>query len=156
MIFYSALESAPTTRKRKITVESESLDDTDKVLEEIKRSQAGHNDDNFEITKSPNQLNRFDGLQLEDENASKYFINYINEEAEDTIDSAAEPRPTHRTDEDRDLDLSELPSSLIITSVPQELFTNQEMKVSLVVPSPSRTLRFVSCLERIRTIVSCT
>lgn len=85
MIFYSALESAPTTKRTRTDSEelhqSDSLDDTEKVLEEIKRQQAGHNDDNLEISKSPSKLNRFDALQIEDDSGEKQQseIN-INEE----------------------------------------------------------------------------
>ncbi|CAF1255037.1 unnamed protein product [Adineta steineri] len=73
VIFYSALQSAPSTKSTKTRNDSEDLDDTDRVLEDIKRNQskANYNDDNFEITKSPGQLNRFDALQLEDENDEK-------------------------------------------------------------------------------------
>ncbi|CAF3863465.1 unnamed protein product [Adineta steineri] len=73
VIFYSALQSAPSTKSTKTRHDSEDLDDTDRVLEDIKRNQskANYNDDNFEITKSPGQLNRFDALQLEDENDEK-------------------------------------------------------------------------------------
>ncbi|CAF0997542.1 unnamed protein product [Adineta steineri] len=73
VIFYSALQSAPSTKSTKTRNDSEDLDDTDRVLEDIKRNQskANYNDDNFEITKSPGPLNRFDALQLEDENDEK-------------------------------------------------------------------------------------
>ena len=83
VIFYSALACAPVTRAQKVTTDSESLDDTDRVLEDLKRNQSTHIDDNFEITNSANQLNRFDALQPEDESEekTKAEININNEEA---------------------------------------------------------------------------
>jgi hypothetical protein len=82
VIFYSALESAPVTRAQKTTTDSESLDDTDRVLEDLKRNQSSYNEDNFEISNSPKQLNRFDGLELDDESEekTKAEINMNNEE----------------------------------------------------------------------------
>lgn len=73
-------------------------------------------------------------MQLEDENESKYFINYISDEGEESTDHSVEQSHAPTIDEDHDLDLSELPNSLIITSVPQDLFTNQEMKVNQDIP----------------------
>ena len=74
VIFYSALQSAPSTKKNKTrsseTRDSESLDDTEKVLEELKRTQTGYNDDNLELTDSPGQLNRFGALQVEEDAAN--------------------------------------------------------------------------------------
>jgi len=93
-------------------------------------------------------------VQLEDENASKYFINYINEDQEETNDSSAEHRQTQRTDDNRDFDLSELPNSLIITSVPQQLFINQEMKNEFEqlfrVHDPNIIVLYLKFFQRVR------
>ena len=69
VIFYSALESAPSTKKTKPVEahDSDSIDDTDKVLEALKRDQSTYTDDNLEISKSPSQLNRFGALQVDDD-----------------------------------------------------------------------------------------
>ncbi|CAF0727529.1 unnamed protein product [Adineta ricciae] len=130
VIFYSALESAPTTRKRKITVESESLDDTDKVLEEIKRSQVGHNDDNFEIAKSPNQLNRFDGLQLEDENEekTKAEINVDSgtrdeDDDDDDDDEQQEENVSENEQDDEDDDEDE-----VVEQIREDIFAYEQSK----------------------------
>jgi len=105
VIFYSALQSAPSSRKTKSseTHDLESIDDTDKILEDIKRNQSSYNDDNLEISKSPNQLNRFDALQLEDENDEKQPLEIkINNEEISSVDNEDED-----DDDDEDEDLSE-------------------------------------------------
>ncbi len=109
MIFYSALQSAPTSKTTKTTSsernDSESIDDTEKVLEDIKRKQSSHNDDNFEISKSPNQLNRFNGLQLEDENDEKQQIEIqINNEESPSMDDDDDEEDEEEEEEE---DLSE-------------------------------------------------
>ncbi|CAF1041762.1 unnamed protein product [Adineta steineri] len=74
-------------------------------------------------------------VQLDDEDASKYFINYIS----DDLDALGDDDNNNNNDNNNnehdqiddtndDIDISSLPSSLIITPVPQELFTNQQMK----------------------------
>ncbi|CAF1540688.1 unnamed protein product [Adineta ricciae] len=70
-------------------------------------------------------------LQLDDEDSSKYFINYINEESDDNGEQNAnqnESEATNSPTDNDDVDVSSLPTSLIITPVPQELFTNQQLK----------------------------
>jgi hypothetical protein len=109
VIFYSALQSAPTSKTTKTTSsernDSESIDDTEKVLEDIKRKQSSHNDDNFEISKSPNQLNRFNGLQLEDENDEKQQIEIqINNEESPSMDDDDDEEDEEEEEEE---DLSE-------------------------------------------------
>jgi len=109
VIFYSALQSAPTTKTTKTTSsernDSESIDDTEKVLEDIKRKQSSHNDDNFEISKSPNQLNRFNGLQLEDENDEKQQteIQINNEESPSMDDDDEDDDDDDEEEEEEDL-----------------------------------------------------
>lgn len=51
--------------------EPDCIDDTEKVLENLKKNQSTYNDDNLEISKSPKKLNRFDALQLEDDTDGK-------------------------------------------------------------------------------------
>lgn len=70
-------------------------------------------------------------VQLDDEDASKYFINYISDDSEGIVDDEnnhheQDTRSIH--DDNHDIDVSSLPNSLIITPVPQDLFTNQDMK----------------------------
>lgn len=103
VIFYSALESGPTTQRTKTNSEemhdSDSLDDTEKVLEEIKRKQAGHNDDNLEISKSPSKLNRFDALQIEDDSEEKQQSE-ININEEETASNEDEDQEEDDEEED--------------------------------------------------------
>jgi glutaredoxin-related protein len=110
VIFYSALQSAPSLKKPKI-IETESIDDTDKVLEDIKRNQANYNDDNLEISKSPNQLNRFDALQLDDEKEqSEIKINnegISNEDNDDDDDDDEEEEEGEDLSEEEDEDVVE-------------------------------------------------
>jgi hypothetical protein len=74
-------------------------------------------------------------VQLEDEDASKYFINYISDDEDGLGDNNNnnnndnEHKNNHIEDEINDIDVSSLPNSLIITPVPKELFTDQEIKV---------------------------
>ncbi len=69
-------------------------------------------------------------MQLEDEDASKYFINYITDDSDDLVDdNHNEYENNHIKTESENIDVSSLPNSLIITPVPQELFTNQQLKV---------------------------
>ena len=114
VIFYSALLSAPSTKKTTTNVEdandAESIDDTEQVLEDIKRNQLSHNDDNLEIAKSPSKLNRFDGLQLEDDNEEKEQseININNEEGSSNEDEEEEEEEEEEEDEeDNDEDVVE-------------------------------------------------
>ncbi|CAF1342904.1 unnamed protein product [Adineta steineri] len=69
-------------------------------------------------------------LQLDDEDSSKYFINYISDDSNAPGDNnTTDNESTHSPIEhDDDTDVSSLPNSLIITPVPQELFTNQQLK----------------------------
>ena len=106
VIFYSALEAAPTTKKANSEDmhDSDSLDDTEKVLEEIKRQQAGHNDDNLEISKSPSKLNRFDALQIEDDSEEKQQseINITEEETASNEDEEQEEDEEEDSSEEKD------------------------------------------------------
>jgi hypothetical protein len=68
-------------------------------------------------------------VQLEDEDTSKYFINYISDDSDGLGDNNNEQEQHHIEDTNDDIDVSLLPSSLIITPVPQKLFTNEQMKV---------------------------
>jgi len=74
-------------------------------------------------------------VQLDDEDASKYFINYISDDEDglgndnNNSNNTNEHEKHHIEDDSNDLDVSPLPTSLIVTPVPQELFTDQQMKV---------------------------
>ena len=69
-------------------------------------------------------------MQLEDEDASKYLINYINDDSDDLNDAPHPEQSNHVVhDDNTDIDVSSLPNSLIITPVPPELFVNQQLKV---------------------------
>ncbi len=106
MIFYSALQSAPSSKKTKTNIEdtndAESIDDTEKVLEDIKRNQSSYNDDNLETEKSPSKLNRFDALQLEDDNEEKEQseININNEESSSNEEEQEEEEEEEEDDDD--------------------------------------------------------
>lgn len=78
-------------------------------------------------------MHDFKSLQLDDEDSSKYFINYITDESDTPANNNFnENNESIHSPEDNDntIDISSLPNSLIITPVPQELFTNQELKVN--------------------------
>ena len=66
-------------------------------------------------------------MQFDDEEASKYFINYISD---DTYDLNGNIDQHNQMENDTsDIDVSSLSNSLIITPIPNELFNSQEMKV---------------------------
>jgi hypothetical protein len=71
-------------------------------------------------------------LQLDDEDSSKYFINYISDDSDSPGNNSNnnENESVHSPDDQDEIEVSSLPNSLIITPVPQELFTNQELKVT--------------------------
>ncbi|CAF1260997.1 unnamed protein product [Rotaria magnacalcarata] len=76
-------------------------------------------------------MHDFQSLQLDDEDSSKYFINYISEDSDGLADdnnTENEHEHVQSPDNHDDVDESSLPNSVIITPVPQELFTNQEFK----------------------------
>lgn len=70
----------------------------------------------------------FKSVQLEDEDASKYLINYLSDDSDD-LDDSHEPEKHAIPTVTNDVDVSSLPNSLIITPVPPELFTDQQSKV---------------------------
>jgi len=80
-------------------------------------------DDNFDQV-----MHGLKSVQLDDEDASKYFINYISDETDGLGDSADIDEISDARENDNDLNVSSLPNSLIITEVPQELFTDQQLK----------------------------
>ena len=104
MIFYSALQAAPTTKKTQKFDDEESLDDTEKVLEDIKRNQSEYNDDNLEISKSPSKLNRFDALQLEDEDEEKQKAEINEEHVSDDDEEEDEEEEGEEEDESEEED----------------------------------------------------
>ncbi len=129
MIFYSALQSAPTSKTTKVTSsernDSESIDDTEKVLEDIKRKQSNHNDDNFEISKSPNQLNRFDGLQVEDENDEKQQTEIqINNEENPSIDDEDEDEE----EEEEDLSEEENDDEDVVEQIREDILAYEQLE----------------------------
>jgi len=131
IIFYSALQSAPSTKKKSRSADqrdSESLDDTEKVLEEIKRSQTGHNDDNLEVTESPSQLNRFDALQLDDgevnSNEKSAEIN-LNPEDEDDEEEEEEEDDDDEEEEEGDDDDEEQESA--VEQIRDEIFQYEQL-----------------------------
>ena len=70
-------------------------------------------------------MHDFKSLQLDDEDSSIYFINYVTEDS-DSVENISSPSPEETDQPESD----SVPNSLIITPVPQELFTNQQWKVS--------------------------
>ena len=73
----------------------------------------------------------FHSIQLDDEDSSKYFINYMNDVSNDLGDAAHYSDNEHIPSPDNtiDIDVSSLPNSVIITPVPKELFIDQQIKV---------------------------
>ncbi|CAF4123353.1 unnamed protein product, partial [Rotaria sp. Silwood2] len=134
VIFYSALQSAPSTKKTNTklsseTNDTESVDDTDKILEDIKRHQSSHNDDNFEISNSTNQLNRFDALQLEDDNGDKQQseININNETDNTSIDNENDQDDDDDDDDDEDdEDLTE--DENLVEQIREDIFAYEQSK----------------------------
>jgi hypothetical protein len=71
-------------------------------------------------------------LQLDDEDSSIYFINYISDDSDSSVNNHENESIHSPDDNNDDIDVSSLPNSLIITPVPQELFTNQQFKVKKI------------------------
>lgn len=67
-------------------------------------------------------------MEFDNEEASKYFINYISDDAYDHNGNIEQHNQMEN--DSNGVDASSISNSLIITSVPNELFTNQDMKVS--------------------------
>jgi hypothetical protein len=131
VIFYSALLSAPSTRKTRTSSsemnESDAIDDTDKVLEDIKKNQSIHNDDNFEVSKSSNQLNRFDGLQLEDENGEKQQTDIkINNEEISSLDNEDEDDEEEEEEEEDDDD--DVPEEDLVEQIREDILAYEQLK----------------------------
>ncbi|CAF0873037.1 unnamed protein product [Adineta ricciae] len=96
-------------------------------------------------------------VQLDDEDASKYFINYISDET-DVLSTDDHHQQQHQTENNHDtneyFDISSLPSSLIITPVPSELFTEQHVKDEFEqlfrVYDPDITVLYLKFFQRVR------
>lgn len=67
-------------------------------------------------------------LQLDDEDTSKYFINYVNNDHDEISNNVSDGEHSRPAEEENQIDVSNLPSSLIITAIPQELFVDQKLK----------------------------
>ncbi|UJR36789.1 hypothetical protein I4U23_029502 [Adineta vaga] len=73
-------------------------------------------------------------VQLDDEDASKYFINYISDDTDALSNDNNNNNHHHQHESNQkhdindDFDISTLPNSLIITPVPPQLFTDQNIK----------------------------
>ena len=83
-----------------------------------------------QIRRLVKKMHDYKSLQSDDEDTSKYFINYINDETEAEFESSSNndiDSPAHNNDE---IDVSKLPNDLIITPVSQELFADQQLKVN--------------------------
>lgn len=83
-------------------------------------------------------------VQLDDEDASKYFINYISDETDPLGNDQSESVDNAVHEPTDELDVSALPNSLIVTPVPPQLFTDQQMKVIDSHSALSSTRAFVS------------
>lgn len=75
-------------------------------------------------------MHDFKSLQLDDEDSSIYFINYITDESEN-VENTPEYEANPSPEEPDQLPSNDIPNSLIITPVPQELFINQQWKVRM-------------------------
>ena len=100
-------------------------------------------------------MHDFKSLQLDDEDSSIYFINYISEDS-DSPESHQDndSNDSHSPEDNLETDLSSIPNSLIITPVPQTLFTNQQLKVNVKCFYSSIWPFSFSRSEWIRTIIS--
>ena len=96
-------------------------------------------------------MHDLNSIQLDDEDSSKYFINYLSDDS-DGMDNGNDMEATQSNDDE--FDTSSLPNCLIITPVPQDLFSNQELKVSRAHRSRIVTLILATRSGRIRAIVS--
>ncbi|CAF0865341.1 unnamed protein product [Rotaria sordida] len=140
VIFYSALQAASsslkiTKNKQQLPLEtndSESIDDTDKILEDIKQNQSNYNDDNFEISNSTNQLNRFDALQLDDDNDDKQQseIKINNEEDNTSIDNKNDDDDDDDDDdyEEEDLSEEETEHENLVEQIREDIFVYEQSK----------------------------
>ncbi|CAF3349758.1 unnamed protein product [Rotaria sp. Silwood1] len=140
VIFYSALQSAPSSKKTKEklsseTNDNESIDDTEKILEDIKRNQSSYNDDNFEISNPTNQLNRFDGLQLDDDNDDKQQseININNKKDnpsnnDNENDDKDEEDEEEDDDDDEDLSEEENEHEDLVEQIREDIFAYEQSK----------------------------
>jgi len=128
VIFYSALQSAPTTKKiHKIEEEKETFDDTEKLLEELKREQTDYNDDNLEISKSPSKLNRFDALNLEDEvdDKQKAEINLNDEDNQSSEEEEDDDDDDEEEDEEEDVSEDE---EDIVEQIREDILAYEQLK----------------------------
>ena len=73
-------------------------------------------------------MHELKSVQLDDEDSSQYFINYIPNDS-DSTESSQNNDSDHSPDEE-ETDVSKLPNCLIITPVPPDLFTDAALKVS--------------------------
>lgn len=137
VIFYSALQSAPSTKKTKQSPEenneTESIDDTEKVLEDLKKNQSSYNQDNLEVSKSPNTINRFDALQLEDDNDEKQQaeINLNNEDNsanDNDEDEDEDDNEEEEDDEDDDDEVEEDEDENLVEQIREEILAYGEIK----------------------------
>ena len=71
-------------------------------------------------------------IQVGDEEASKYFINYISDDSDNFDENNKKNIYNDNNSNNSESDMSSLPNNLIITSVPPDLFTDQQMKVKTI------------------------
>lgn len=111
VFFYSALNSAPSTKKAKSSskekYDSDSIDDTEKVLEALKKTQSAHPEDNLEISSPSKQLNRFDALKLEEENDEQTQTSKLNEDQIEPNDGDNDDDDDHENYSENDQQESE-------------------------------------------------
>ncbi|CAF0763900.1 unnamed protein product [Rotaria sordida] len=99
-----------------------------------------------------------DGLKSmqfdDDEEASKYFINYISDDPNSLNNNCDEHDDDYLKNDNNNIDMSLLSNSLLITSVPQDLFTNQQMKDEFEqlfrVYDSQINVIYLKCFQRVR------
>ncbi|CAF3397472.1 unnamed protein product [Rotaria sp. Silwood1] len=107
-------------------------------------------DDNLNQITNDLKSMQFD----DDEDTTKYFINYINDDSNDLNNHSKEHEHDYIENDNNDIDVSSLPNSLIISSVPEDLFTNQQMKDEFEqlfrVYDPQITVIYLKFFQRVR------
>jgi hypothetical protein len=75
-------------------------------------------------------MHELKAVQLDDEDSSQYFINYLPNDSDSTESNPSNDSDHSPNEADHGTDVSTLPDCLIVTPVPQDLFTDPVLKVS--------------------------
>lgn len=75
-------------------------------------------------------MHELKAVQLDDEDSSQYFINYLPNDSDSTESNPSNDSDHSPNEADDVSDVSNLPNCLIVTPVPQDLFIDPVLKVS--------------------------